>query len=444
MIVFAPIKHAALAFVLLAFSPLHAAGTDVSHDNWPQWRGPLATGAAPRGRPPVVWGENKNIRWKIAVPGQGHATPIVWGDRVFLTAAVPHGPRVEAIHDDAPGSHDNLPVTSRHRFVVLALHRSDGRILWQQTVHESLSHEGGHVTGSLASNSPVTDGQRLFVSFGSHGIYCLNLEGRLQWQAELGRMQTRHAHGEGSSPALHGDTLVVNWDHEGDSFLIAFDKHTGEQRWKVPRDEMTSWSTPIIVEHNGRAQVIVSATKRIAAYDLADGHVVWTCGGLSRNVVASPVAGGGVVYTGSSYDTRALLAIRLEGAAGDITGSDRVLWVRRRYTPYVPSPLLVGRRLYVLTHNHGVLNCIDGPAGSVLYGPVRLMGLDYVFASPVAAGGHVYFVDRNGSGLVIKEGDRFDVVAQNHLDDGFSASPAVAGDELFLRGHRWLYCIAGK
>ena len=216
---------------------------------WPQWRGPLATGEAPRADPPVEWSEVKNVRWKTELPGQGHSTPIVWGDRVFVSAAVPFGRASEPRYSGRPGAHDNLPVTRRHRFVAIALERATGHILWNEPLREALPHEGGHYTASLASASPVTDGEHLFVFFGSYGLYCLDLDGDLQWKIHLGEMHSKHGHGEGSSPVLYGDTLVVNWDHEGQSFLVAFDKTTGEQRWKSDREEVTSWATPSVVEY---------------------------------------------------------------------------------------------------------------------------------------------------------------------------------------------------
>jgi outer membrane protein assembly factor BamB len=295
-------------------------GPEAQHD-WPQWRGPLGTGVAPGAQPPVEWSETKNIRWKTAVPGKGHSTPIIWGERVFLTTAIPYGEAVKPRFPSRPGAHDNLAMTHHHEFAVLAISRKSGKILWQQTVHKELPHEAGHVSASLASASPVTDGERVFAFFGSRGLYCLDTEGKLLWKKHLGEMHTKHGHGEGSSPALHGETLIINWDHEEQSFLVALDKRTGTQRWRVARAEDTSWATPIVVEHAGKAQVIVSGTNRLRGYDLASGAVIWECGGLSSNIVASPVASDGVVYAGSSYDTRALLAIRLDGAKGDITGT---------------------------------------------------------------------------------------------------------------------------
>src|SRR3954468_10927994 len=190
---------------------------------WPQWRGPLANGVSPSAHPPLHWSETNNLRWKIALPGKGHSSPIVSGDWVYVLSAAPIGPTQKPVFDDAPGVHDSVPVTHRHQFLALALSRRDGKVSWQKVLREEWPHEGGHETGSLASNSPVTDGERLYAFFGSRGLYCLDLNGEQKWQKDLGRMHTLHAHGEGSSPVLHGNTLVVCWDDEANSFLYAFD-----------------------------------------------------------------------------------------------------------------------------------------------------------------------------------------------------------------------------
>ncbi len=419
----------------------HAA---TSRGFWPAWRGPLGTGAAPEGDPPLEWSEGKNIRWKIDVPGLGHSTPIVWGDHVFLTAAVPFGEPLGPIESKAPGAHDNVPVTHRHRFVALAIDRGDGKVLWQRTLKEVLPLEGGHYTASLASSSPVTDGEIVLVALGSYGLYALDLGGEILWKADLGPLQILHGHGEGSSPVLHGDTLIVNGDHEGQSFMAAFDKRTGKERWRVLREEVTSWATPIVIEHDGRPQLIVSGTKRVRGYDPATGSVIWECGGLSANVVASPVAGDGMVYAGSSYDKRALLAIRLDGARGDITGTDRIAWQRSRGTPYVPSPLLYGEALYFLTHYQGIISRVRAKTGEDKPGPVRLDGIQNVYSSPVAAAGRVYVTDLDGTTVVIEDADSPRILARNRLDDSFSASAAIAGREIFLRGRKSLYSIAKK
>src|SRR5262249_34471678 len=258
-------------------------------DSWPQFRGPLATGVAPNANPPVEWSEKKNIRWKIELPGKGHSNPIVWGDRIFLTTAIPYR---EPINQRfvTTGVTDINDRTRTDEFVVRAVTRKTGKILWQQTVHKAAPHEAGHMTASLASASPVTDGERVYAFFGSYGLYCLDLDGKQIWKKDLGEMHTKHGHGEGSSPAPFGDHLIINWDHEEQSFLVALDKRTGKQIWRVARPEETSWATPIIVEHAGKIQVVVSGTNRIRGYDLANSEVIWECGGLSSNIVASPVA----------------------------------------------------------------------------------------------------------------------------------------------------------
>ena len=416
---------------------------DAKHQ-WPQWRGPLGTGVAPNADPPVEWSESRNVRWKKTLPGRGFSTPIVWGDRVFVTTAVPFGDALEPRYSGAPGAHDNVPVTHRHRFDVLALNRADGSILWQRTVRTRRPHEGGHYTGSQASHSPVTDGEHLFAFFGSGGLYCLDLDGKLKWEKSFGEMKSKHGHGEGSSPALYGDTLIINWDHEGRSFVIALDKRTGEPRWKVDRSEVTSWATPIVVEHDGKPQVIVSGTHRVRSYDLATGRVIWECGGLSANIVASPVSADGMVFAASSYEIRALLAIRLDGARGDITNTDQVVWSRTQRTPYVPSPLLYRDSLYYLRHYQGVLSRVIAKTGKEPLGPFRLRGIRNVYASPVAAADRIYITDQDGTTLVLSHEDTPRVLAVNHLDDSFSASAAIVGRELFLRGQESLYCLAEK
>ena len=256
-------------------------------------------------------------------------------------------------------------------------------------------------------------------------------------------MQTLHAHGEGSSPALYGETLVVNWDHEGDSFLFGFDKRTGRQLWKTPRDEKTSWSTPLIVEVDGKPQVLVSATKRVRGYDLATGKQIWECAGLTENVVASPIYTQGILVAGNSYYQQSMVAIRLAGATGDITKTDHLLWSLKRNTPYVSSPLLYNDTLYVIRHNQNVLARIDPLTGKFRGDLLRLDGIrDFIFSSPVAAAGRIYVTARDGVTVVLKSGGDNSTVAINKLNDSFSASAAIIDKELYLRGEQFLYCIA--
>lgn len=434
-----------MPFALSVTIPAASQNGNGAEHNWSQWRGPLATGVAPHANPPVEWSESKNIRWKIALPGNGHSTPIVWGDRILITVAVPYGEALQPKYSEASGAHDILPITHRHRFMVIAVSRRDGKILWERIARDEIPHEGTHYTASLASNSPVTDGEHLFAFFGSYGLYCLDLNGKLLWQKDLGDMHPMHSHGEGSSPALYRETLIVNWDHEGESFLVAFDKRTGNQLWKVARAKSSSWTTPIVVEHSGKAQVIVSGSERMRGYDLTTGKAIWECGGLSiENVVSSPVAGDGMVFAGSTYDRQAMLAVRLDGAKGDITGTKQVAWQRNRGAPYVPSPLLYGNSLYFLYHLQGILTRVNARTGEDQPGPIRLNGIRSVFASPMGAAGRVYITSREGATLVLSHSDKPEVLALNRLEDSFSASAAVAGRELFLRGEKYLYNIAEK
>lgn len=428
-------------FYLLAGSLLTEAGE--ANAEWRQWRGPLANGISPEARPPIEWSETKNIRWRVELPGKGHASPIVSGDRVYVLGAAPVGEAKPPVFDSAPGVHDSIPVTHRHEYHVLALSRADGRVLWKTVVREEFPHEGGHVTGSPVSNSPTTDGEHLYAFFGSRGLYCLELDGKVKWTRDLGKMQTLHAHGEGSSPVLHGDLLIVNWDHEGGSFLYAFDKKTGAERWKMARDEPTSWSTPIMVEHDGKWQVVVSATKRVRGYELESGRLIWECAGLTENVVASPVATTGMVIAGNSYYQQNMLGIRLAGAKGDITGTDKVAWTLKRNTPYVSSPMLYDDTLYVIRHNQNVMSRMDPLTGKARAEALRLEGIrDFIFASPVGADGRIYVTGRDGRTVVVRHDRENATLAVNKLDDSFSASAALAGKELYLRGERYLYCIA--
>lgn len=413
--------------------------------NWHQWRGPLATGVAPYGDPPLKWDEKSNIKWKAEIPGLGSSTPIVWGDQVFVLSAIKTDRKPET-PPQADARAKTAPEGNYYAFVVLSFDRATGKLRWKEVACEAVPHEGRHNTNTYASASPTTDGRRLYVSFGSRGIYCYDLAGKLQWKRELGRMRTRYGWGEAISPVVHGDSLIINWDHEDDSFIVSLDAGTGETKWRADRDEPTSWATPLVVSQGGREQVVVNATNRVRAYDLATGQVLWQCGGQTTNVIASPVASGGVVYCMSSYGDNAAYAIPLD-SSGDITGSGRVLWSHHRGTPYVPSPLLLDDRLYFLRSNGNILTCLDAKTGRPLIDQVRVPALKNIYASPTAAAGRIYLVDRDGTTIVLNAATAgrdaaAEVMATNKLDDPIDASPAIVGRELFLRGRGHLYCIS--
>lgn len=396
-----------------------------SGSSWPQWRGPLHTGEAPRGNPPLEWSEEKNVHWKVEIPGLGKSTPVIWKDLVFVTTAVPKGP------------------AGTLEYVVQAHDRGTGQVRWRKAVKEQAPHEGTHKDGSYASGSALTDGDRVYAFFGSRGLFALDLKGNVIWEKQLGTMQTRLSFGEGASPVLHGEHLVVNWDHEGHDFVVALDRKTGRELWRAERDEPTSWSTPIVVIHGGKPQVIVNATNRVKGYDLASGQVLWEAGGMTTNVIPSPVHADGTVYVTSGFRGNALMAIRLDQARGDVTGKPAIAWSYGRDTPYVPSPLLYRGGLYFLKTNSAVLTRIDVSTGKPDY-TQRLEGLSNVYASPVAVGGRIYVLSREGVTMVLEAGPSPKVLSTNRLADGFDASAAIVDDELYLRGHKYLYRISER
>jgi outer membrane protein assembly factor BamB len=393
---------------------------------WPQWRGPLLTGAALHGDPPVEWTEGKNVKWKVEIPGKGSSTPVIWGDTIFVLTAVPADAGERA----------------KQRFTVLAIGRKDGKMLWQRVVREEVPHEGTHATNTWASASALTDGQLVYAFFGSRGLYALDMKGNVKWEKDLGDMTIKLGFGEASSPALHGDRLVVNWDHEGQSFIVALDKRTGKELWRTPREEKTSWATPLVVEAGGRAQVITSASGRVRSYDLATGELLWHATGMTANAIPTPVHADGLVFLTSGFRGNALLAVRLAEAKGDITNSPAIIWRYDRDTPYVPSPLLSGDQLYFLKSNSGVLSSFEAKTGKKLYGEQRLEGVPNVYASPLGVAGRIYVAGRDGGVAVVQQGPAFKQLAANQLDDGFDASPVVVDNELYLRGRRFLYRIS--
>ena len=419
----------------------------VSH--WNQWRGPLGTGVAPNAQPPVEWSNDKNIRWKTPLPGRGHSSPVLSADHVFLTTAIPVGPKLPPRMSGRPGEHDNLPIDSKYQFVVMAVDRHQGTVLWKKVVREAVPLEAGHTTGSLATASPVTDGNFVYAYFGGQGVYCLDLQGNLVWERDFGPMHTKHGHGQGASPALYGDSLVVNWDHEDGSFLVVLDKRTGKNLWRRDRPEDTSWSSPIVIVRKDsqgvdRPQIVVCGTNRVCGYDLKSGDVLWQCEGMSSNVVATPVYGNNMLYVGSSYEKKILMAINLQGAQGDLTNTKHLAWTRIRGTPYVPSMLLYDDALYFLTHYQNIMTRVDGPSGKDQPGVLRLGELGNIYSSPVAANGHVYVTDLEGTTIVLSHETTPKLVAVNRLNESISASAAIEGDEIFLRGDDHLFCIGSR
>lgn len=441
-----PCNLIAVTLMLLAHPAWAGASATEMLGNWPAWRGPLVNGTAPQADPPLQWSESENIKWKLDLPGQSNATPIVWGERVFVVTAVETERSVDQLAApkmEPPGGYRTRRPRHYYQFRIYCVDRQTGDVSWQRVATERVPHEGRHGTNTYASASPTTDGKRLYVSFGSHGLFCYDLDGKQVWQRDLGDMVTRFGWGEAASPAVHGDALAINWDHEGASAVYVLDAATGETRWQAPREEETSWGTPLIVPYAGRKQLILNATRRVTSYDLDAGRILWECGGQTAVPVPSPVVLDDMVVCMTGYRRAAAYAIPLT-ARGDITDTKHIRWQYHRNTPYVPSPLLYGKRLFFTKANQSVLSCINAKTGKPLMEGVRLAGLRDIYASPLGAAGRIYIVDRKGTTLVIKAQPKLEVLAVNRLNDPIDASPAAAGQELFLRSKTRLYCIADE
>jgi outer membrane protein assembly factor BamB len=429
----------ALAALLACTISLSANVSDPR--NWAQWRGPDMTGVSRTAKPPIEWSETKNIKWKVEIPGRGSSSPVVWNDRIFLLTAVPVGVTGPAQHEPRGA----LPQRGVHQYKVLAIDRKTGKTIWERIAREEEPHEPAHGdNGTWASSSAITDGTHVFAYFESRGLFAYDMSGKLIWQADFGDKKMRNQFGEGSTPVLAGNTLVVVWDHLNQpSYVIALDKNTGKELWRVDHPEMDTWATPLVVDHNGRKQVIVNAMNRVRSFDLETGKIVWEGPGTTMNVIPSPVFGNGMVFVMSGFRGNNLKAIKLAEAKGDIATTGAIAWQLDRDTPYVPSPLLYDNILYFLKTNNGLLSAYDAASGKPHYSVQRIAKAPgEVFSSPVGADGRIYIVSRDGVTTVIKHGTTYEVLAENTLDDGFDSSPALAGNELFLRGYRYLYAIS--
>lgn len=417
-------------------------------DDWPRWRGPSNNGVA-RGDVPTEFGPDKNVAWKLDLPGRGFSSPVLWGDRLFLTNAVPTGadaPAQPAAGEGGGprrGAGGGAGKGREHKFVMMAVDARTGKTIWERVAKTATPHEGYHGRyGSFASNSPVTDGKHVLAFFGSRGLYCYDLDGKLIWEKQFTPMHMRLEFGEGSAAVLHGNTVLLNFDQESGSFILALDKNTGKELWRKERNEASSWAPPFVVKAAGRDQVILPASAKVRSYDLRSGEVIWECAGLGSNVIPSPVAvDDQFVIVMSGHREPNLLAIKLD-SKGDVTGSDKVMWTNQRGNSYTPSPVLHDGKLYMLTDN-GMLSCLDAASGKPYYAQQRLPNPSNYKASPVAVNGKLYLLSENGDVLVLRLGEKFDIVAVNSFgpDHMFIASPAVSGGSLYLRSNASLFCI---
>jgi outer membrane protein assembly factor BamB len=429
----------AASSLLLAASTIAVQAQVSDTRNWAQWRGPDMTGVSRTAKPPLEWSETKNIKWKVEIPGRGSSSPVVYGDRIYLLTAIPVGVDGTAQHEPRGG----LPKRGVHQYKVLAIDRKTGKTVWDRVAREEEPHEASHQdNGTWASSSAITDGEHVIAYFESRGLYAYDMNGKLVWQADFGDKKMRNQFGEGSTPALYGNTVIVVWDHlDQPSYVIALDKRTGKELWRVDHPEMDTWATPLVVQHDGRQQVIVNAMNRVRSYDLETGKVIWEGPGTTMNVIPSPVFGHGMVFIMSGFRGNNLKAIKLAEAKGDISATGAIAWQLDRDTPYVPSPLLYDNILYFLKTNNGLLSAFDAVSGKPHYQAQRMAKAPEVFSSPVGADGRVYVTSRDGVTTVLKHGPTYEVLAENTLDDGFDASMALVDNEIFLRGFRYLYAI---
>jgi outer membrane protein assembly factor BamB len=441
----APRRYLALLCILAIHCPVTADDFNaVKLNNWHQWRGPEASGVARVADPPVTWAPDRNIRWKIAVDGRGSSTPIVWQDRIFLLTSVDTGkanPSLPKPEDQPKRPFGITYPNTEYAFIVICLDRETGREIWRRTAAKKIPQEGHHGDNNFASASPTTDGQRLYAWFGMVGMFCFDLDGNPLWKRELGEVSIRKSFAEAASPVVHNDRVIINRDNEGQSYITVLDAETGEDIWRAERNEVSTWMTPLVIEHDGKTQVVTNASDRVRSYDLTNGDVIWECGGQVSNVTPSPVADSSLVYCMSGYRGSSAVAISLE-SRGDVTDTNAVAWKLNKGTPYVPSPLLYDGRLYFNQSNNAILSCVSAQTGETILERTRMEGLSRVYASPVAAAGRLYYVGRSGTTLVARATGKFEVLATNQLGEPVDASPAIVGNELFIRGSKHLFCIS--
>ena len=443
----AVIASALTTLVLLLCSPNALFGQ--TQEYWPQFRGPEARGVADDPKLPDRWSASENIAWKTDVPGRAWSSPIVWEDRVFLTTAISS----EELESPKKGLYfgGNRPepreVQEERRVICLDL--SSGKVLWEQTVHRGSADAAIHLKNSFASETPVTDGERVYAYFGNLGLYCLDFEGRPAWSKPFEPRDTRNGWGTAASPVLHGDRLFILNDNDDESYLLCLDKRTGNKIWRVVRDEGSNWSTPFIWQNDRRTEIVTLGTDKVRSYDL-EGKLLWWFTGMSTITIATPYADDSLLYVSSGYvrdPQRPLYAIRA-GASGDIslepeqTSNEFIVWSNPTAAPYNPTTLLYDGRVYVL-YDRSLVSCFRSRTGESLYERERLPKGRHFTASPWAYNGKVFFLNEDGVTFVLRAGDEFEVLHTNELaeDDMCMATPAIVGDRLLIRTSARVYCV---
>ncbi len=417
--------------------------------NWPQWRGPDGAGVSSETSLPLEWGRDKNIVWKTPIPGRGHSSPVVWGSRIFLTVdlegeVIPGAKAVthfiegkEFKHPDAVGG------DRRHTLKVVSLELESGRLLWERTAYDGRVYDDRHRKGSYAAATAATDGSRVYAWFGSEGMYCYDSKGREVWKKSLGPIGTVGM-GVASSPVLYKNLVILLCDEEEGkkSFITALDRKTGREVWRTPRQVEVSWATPLLVRTPGRTELVCSGNQWIISYDPATGRELWRTKGHESNAIPSPLSGQGMVFVYAGFPSKHTFAIRL-GSSGDLTGSKSIVWTYDKGTAYVPSSILYGNYIYLMS-DRGLLTCLDAKTGAVQYDGGRVPVPATFTASPVAYDSKILLISEDGEAFIIKAGPRYEVLATNSLEEPVYASPAVAQGFLFIRGEKNLYCIGGN
>jgi outer membrane protein assembly factor BamB len=436
--------------------------TLVQAENWTQFRGPNGDGVTKAGQLPAEWDKDKNIQWKAALPGFGWSSPVVWGDKVFVTTAVSDKQKKPSSGAGGFGKGGGFgknpqPPDTTYQWQVYCLNAADGKVVWKQTAAERRPTIPIHGTNTYATETPVTDGERVYAYFGMTGVFCYDFEGKQVWKADLGSYRMALGYGTGSSPVLDDGRLFIQCDNEEKSFLVALDAKTGKELWRTPRPERTGWSTPLIWKNKSRTEVVCLGTPRVRSYDPVTGKQLWELGGMNGQPHASMVASEELLYVGTGgrpsfggsggagggSGDKPLVAVKA-GATGELAkGNDSLAWQLAQGGPSMASPLLCEGQLYILDQRSGLLNCLDAKTGKQVYRE-RLPGGRGFTSSPWACQGKIFCLDDAGQTFVVQAGPEFKVLGKNSIDEMCWSSPAAAGGALFLRTVDHLYCIREK
>lgn len=417
--------------------------------NWPQFRGPGSLGIADDPNLPDRWSTNQNVAWKIEIPGRGWSSPIVWGNKVYVTTVTSDSamePPKKGLYFG--GEQKEVP-KAEQRWMVLCFDLTSGRELWRQEAHRGIAPNQLHVKNSYASETPVTDGERVYTYFGNIGLFCYDISGRKLWSTNWPAVKTRFGWGSAASPVLYDGRLFIVNDNDEKSFAMALDAKTGHQLWRVERDEKSNWATLYIWKNEKRTELITPGTNKVRSYDL-DGRLLWEFGGMSTIVIPTPFSRFGLLYVCSGYvgdKTRPVFAVR-PGAFGDIslksgeTSNEFIAWSQPVAAPYNPSPLIVGDYFYVL-FDFGFLSCHDARTGRLVYEKQRIRpeGNTAFTASPWATNGKIFAISEDGDTFVFQAGSEYKLLHKNSLDEMCMATPAIAGDRLLVRTLTKLYCL---